>query len=361
MRLYILLGRFVDMLSDEPEQCIIRVVAWHALRAGAKMTGKTRYCTECGKDIGAGKFCPFCGAGRKGAPPEPLPPPVLSAPPGETVIKPAEKKNTVLWVVLAIVAVAVVAGAVVAAVMLTGSTVSITIKSPSNGSTVSGDPVKVKVTVSGKGVSKVDVFLDSEKRSTMDAEPFETELSAVGKGTHTLKAAAFDAGGAKVAEATTTFESQGAGKTGDEGNKGNDEQAAAYKANLSAKVSAAASLNGQITTMANRINSEINFNTRYVPAALADDIQALYTSALTLVADASTLTPPDKMKALQARFISLVEQLKVRADALRWGVQAVSSGSDYKSQFDRGGAAKASFDAAWPTFVNDCRSQGVQV
>jgi hypothetical protein len=219
----------------------------------------------------------------------------------------------------------------------------------------------VKVAVTGKGVSKVDVFLDTEKRSTMDSEPFETELAAVAKGSHVLKVAAFDAGGARVAEATSTFESKGAGKTGDEGNKGNDEQTAAYKANLSAKVSAAASLNSQITTMANRINSEVNFNTRYVPAALNSDVQALYTSALTLVADASTLTPPDSMKALQTRFTSLVEQLKVRADALLKGVQAVSSGGDYKSQFDRGGAAKSSFDAAWPSFVNDCKSQGVKV
>jgi hypothetical protein len=66
----------------------------------------------------------------------------------------------------------------------------------------------------------------------MDSEPFETELAAVGKGTHTLKAAPCDAGGAKVSQATSTFESQGAGKTGDEGDKGNDEQAAAYRCRL---------------------------------------------------------------------------------------------------------------------------------
>ena len=325
------------------------------------MTGKTRYCTECGKDIGAGKFCPFCGAGRKGAQAQPLPPPVLAAPAGGASIQPASKKNTLLWVALAVVAVAVVSGGVVATVLLTGGSASIAIKSPSNGSTVSGDPVKVKVTVSGSGISKVDVFLDSEKRSTMDSEPFETELAAVGKGTHTLKAAAYDAGGAKVAQATSTFESQGAGKTGDEGDKGNGEQAAAYKANLSAKVSTAASLNSQITAMANRINGEVNFGTRYVPAALAADVQSLYTSALTLVADASALSPPDGMKGLETRFTSLVEQLKVRADALLKGVQAVSSGGDYKSQFDHGGAAKTSFDAAWPSFVSECRSLGVQV
>jgi len=43
------------------------------------------------------------------------------------------------------------------------------------------------------------------------------------------------------------------------------------------------------------------------------------------------------------------------------GLQAVDSGGDYAAEFDRGAKAKASFDAAWPSFLAACRSKGVSI
>jgi len=43
------------------------------------------------------------------------------------------------------------------------------------------------------------------------------------------------------------------------------------------------------------------------------------------------------------------------------GLQAVISGGDYKASFDKGGAAKSSFDKAWPGFEAECKSFGVPI
>ncbi|MHB8894019.1 MAG: Ig-like domain-containing protein, partial [Candidatus Geothermincolia bacterium] len=165
-------------------------------------------CPVCGKDTGSKKFCPFCGAPMPVPPSPVLPPPVIQqgAVPVPT-IQPVKKNRTALLVTLAVVAVLVVAGAVVASVLLSGGGASLKIAAPADGSTVSGGSVKVKVEVSGTAaISRVDIFLDKEKRSTIDSSPYEAELAGVTAGIHDLEAVAFDGGGARLASATSTFE-----------------------------------------------------------------------------------------------------------------------------------------------------------
>lgn len=341
-------------------------------------------CPFCGKDTGDNKFCPHCGGvmPRPAAPPaldfvppaEETPPaqgtvPVLPAPVlgNAPVVRgagaPPEKKNYMLVVALAALALLVVAGVVVAVVLLSGGGgVTMSIKSPENGSTTTGGTVNVELEISEPSrVAKVEVFLDSEKRATIESSPFTTELVSLEKGNHEVKATAYDSSGAVLAEATSAFESEGGPDESDGGDKTDNGNAAQYKSALAQKVNQARLLDAQITDMANRINSQVNFNTRTVPAGLLADVRALDGSAGSLVAAADALRPPADMKDLQARFASLVSYLQVRADSLLKGLEAVTSDGDYKSAFDKGGAAKASFDKAWPGFVSDCKSRGVPI
>ena len=79
------------------------------------------------------------------------------------------------------------------------------------------------------------------------------------------------------------------------------------------------------------------------------------------VVQAKDLGNVEAQTAIKSQFETLVEYLRVRADALLKGLPKVTYGGDYKAEFDRGGAAKSSFDAAWPGFLNTCRGSGIRV
>ncbi|MHB8894018.1 MAG: hypothetical protein ACYC99_02420, partial [Candidatus Geothermincolia bacterium] len=151
------------------------------------------------------------------------------------------------------------------------------------------------------------------------------------------------------------------GKPKDGNDMGDLEKANAFKAAMATRVNEAKVLDVKITALANRINNEVNFTAHVVPAGVSAEAQSVYAQALTLVAGAAALDPTPELAAVQSQFKSLVEYLKVRADALQKGLRAVTSGGDYKAEFDRGGAAKSSFDAAWPGFLNTCRGAGISV
>jgi hypothetical protein len=350
------------------------------------MAKLSKTCPGCGKDAGTHRFCPFCGE-RVGEPPsgaagvtrEMAPiivppagaPPLVSAPrpvPVQTGVPQAAVpgKRTALIAVLIVLAVAVVAGTVLAVVLLTGEKTTLAIRSPANGATIDGDPLRVELTVSGSGnISQIDVYLDGAKRATLETAPYVARIESVDNGVHELKVSALDAGGKKLAEATSSFESEGAGGT--EGNDGTSDRSgedgatAQYRSALTAAVNQASLCDSEITGAANRINSEANFNTGYVPAVLSSDVQALNVKVATLIASAKSLSPGAADADIQGRFLSLCELLRVRADALRKGLFAIEAGGDYKAQFDRGGAAKTSFDKEWPGFLSTCRSRGMKV
>lgn len=338
-------------------------------------------CPFCGKDAGGNRFCPHCGGEMPsrpapGAPgpatpvqptvisPVPvLPEPVLSGPappPTGGIGATKRNRNLALPIALGVLALVAIAGVVITVVLVSGGGVTISIKSPADGSTTAGNAVTVELDVKGQSrVAKVDVFLDSKKRATIESAPFETDLLSLEKGEHTLKATAYDSGGAVLGEATSSFQSEGAAEGNDQTN--GDKGSAAYMSSLAAKINEASLLDARITTMANRINSEVNFNTRSVPAGLLADTRALVGSANTLADSAAALDPPADMKGIQAEFLVLLGYLQARADALLGGLQAVSSGGDYKASFDKGGAAKSSFDKAWPGFKAECKSFGVPI
>jgi hypothetical protein len=284
-------------------------------------------------------------------------PPVSGPPARGQAPGPSGKKRTGLIVALVVVAALVVAGVVVAVVLLTGSSASLSIESPANGSTVSGGTVGVRVIVSG-GVARVDVYLDSEKKKTMRAAPFTTELTSVADGVHEMEARAFDSSGAAAGEATSTFESKGA-RPPDGGEQG--DQSKAYKEKIAPLIKEASDINARIATLANRINTEVNFTTGTVPASLKSEAQAIYARILALASSSSALAAPAGMAGIQSQFDALVEYLRVRTDALMKGLAFVEVGGDYKSQFDIGGSAKTSFDKAWTPFLAACRQQGISI
>jgi hypothetical protein len=320
-------------------------------------------CPVCGRDIGEKNFCPFCGTARTVQPPAQLPPTVLPPPPGVAqAVAPEKKKRTLLWVVLAVIAVAVVAGVVVAVVLLSGDGVSVTITSPTNGSTVTGPTVVVTAVLSStSGVSRVDIYLDDEKRSTVYHAPYKAKLTGVSPGAHNLEFTAFDGSGFRLASARSTFEVKGGADKPKDGQDDDSGKSSAYKTAVASRIDEASALNSRISSLADRINSDVNFASGSVPSSLTADAQNLYAQALTLIAGASALDPPTDMADIQSQFKILVEYLKVRAEALQKGLRAITAGGDYKAEFDRGGAAKSSFDAAWPGFLNTCRGRGISI
>ncbi|GEM_PF-1628330 len=384
------------------------------------MADQETRCPACGEDTGDSKYCPFCGervfkeapgeqptasmpsiepvesstppetppppgfapppevaaphgstaAPDLAGPPRVAPPPVMKASPpvfkGPTQALPAEprkKKRTGLAVALILIAVLCIGGAVAAVFLLTGnSKTSLTIQSPSKGSTVDGNSVKVKLAVSGTGkVETVEVFVDSEKRATITSAPYQTTLGSVENGKHSLSASALDASGSVLARASGTFTSEGkTGKPPDGGPTGQD-QSAAFKNALASEINEATTLNDRIARDADLVNTEVNFTARVVPASLLAEVRALNASASSLTSTADTLSAPADMKDLELKFEILCGYLQVRPDALLKGLQAVDSGGDYAAEFDRGAKAKASFDAAWPSFLAACRSKGVSI
>jgi hypothetical protein len=325
----------------------------------------SRGCVACGKDTGDSKFCPFCGT-RVPDTATPIPEPVLRPAAPAPVPAPLPrgtspvpgKSRTGLLVALIVIAVLVIAGAVVAVVLLTGSSPSLTIKSPKNGSTVEGGTVKVAVSASG-GVSAVAVTLDGAKKKTMNAAPFTAEINSVPDGIHELEVTAYNQAGQKVGTAQSTFESKGAPKPPEGGDT--DRQLKAYKEAVAPLVKDTSDANASIANLANRINTEVNFSTGYVPQSLKDDAQNIYAKILALSSKVSALSAPATMGDIQSRLKSLVEYLRVRTDALMKGLAYVQTGTDYKSQFDVGGTAKANFDKAWPAFLSACRAQGIAI
>jgi hypothetical protein len=345
---------------------------------GADVVTEPGRCPFCGRDAAGRKFCPFCGGEmprratpplRDKAPTAPLVPApllpgqVLPGPvPGEAApllanATPPKKRNVALPVVLAVLALLVIGGAVLAVVLLSGGGgVSMSIKSPENGSNAPGNTVDVELEVTNASkVARVDIFLDRKKRATLEAAPYTTELVSLDKGAHELKATAYDSGGSVLAEATSAFESEGGSDT----TNGDDSKATAYKAALSPKIGEASSLDGRIEALANRINSEVNFNSRVVGGGLLSDVRALNADVNALAASAAELSPPADMKDIQSQFTTLVSYLQVRAGALLQGLTAVSAGGDHKAAFDNGGVAKTSFDKAWPPFLSACASKGI--
>jgi Bacterial Ig domain len=289
------------------------------------------------------------------------PPPVFTGPIVEQPAGP-RKKRTGLAIVLILVAVLCIGGAVVAVILLTGGKASMAITSPSAGSTVDGNSVKVRISLSGAGgVDKVEVFVDSEKRATIKVAPYQVTLESVDNGKHVLEASAVDANGSVLARASGTFTSHGKTDKPPDGGQTGDEGSTVYKAALASKINQASGLNARIARDADRVNTEVNFNARVMPAPLLAEIKSLNASAGSLAATANSPAPPADMKDLQSQFATLSEYLRVRADALLKGLQAVDSGGDYTAEFNRGAAAKASFDAAWPSFLTTCRSLGVPI
>lgn len=370
MRLYLDDGRFVYTLDLQPSLSFL--CAWPAdIMTG--MADVSVRCEACGKETGGKKFCPYCGAPSTTETPETpkaptppgrgevSPPTDLEGPP--LLAPPRPAKRTGLVVAILVVALLCAGGVVAAVLFLVGGGASITIQSPSSGSSVDGNSVTVKLAVSGADkVAIVDVFLDSKKRATVNSAPYQVKLSSIENGKHTLEATASDANGAVLAKASATFTSNGKiEKPNDGGTQSGQDKSKEYKTALASKINEASALNDRITKDAERVNTEVNFNARIVPTPLMAELRALTTSANSLVSSVAALAPTDDIKDVQSQFATLCDYLRVRAGALLNGAEAVENGGDYTSEFSAGGQAKTSFDAAWPQFLTTCKSRGVPV
>lgn len=262
------------------------------------------------------------------------------------------KSRTVMWGVIGGAGALVIIGVVLGVVLLAGGGVSLKILSPKTGETLSSADVRVELDVKKSDkVARVDLYLDGTKQKTLEGQAASADLRAGSAGTHELKATAYGDNGALLAEASSSFKTA-PGSTGQTGD---------FKADLTARINEAGSLNGRIAQYASRINSEVNFNAFAVPPGLTSEVQNLYNAVQGLAASTRGLSAPAEMTDLQSQLLQFCEYLRVRADALVRGLQAVGAGGNYKAEFDRGGAAKSSFDTGWPAFLSNARSRGIGV
>ena len=333
-------------------------------------------CPSCGKDACNRKFCPFCGAKleRREQPTEPLaqgPPPgpvapagpaaMQQAPPPGAPAKPA-KRNATLWAVIASVfVVAVVTGVVLAVVLTGGKQVLVKITSPGPGEEVSAKDVRAEATVSeGGNVGRVGFYVDGLLQESVTSAPYEARVPSGDKGTHQLKAAAYDANGKLLADATVTFETTresgtDEGTTGDEGTK-NTEQA--YKDAVFSSSGESRSLDLQIKSAADKINSQISHG---ISSSLLSEVQGVYNKTVALQEKVRALDAPRDMLSIQAQLLELCGYLETRADALVKGCEAANASRSYTADFNRGAVAKTQYDAAWPKFVSACQAKGITV
>lgn len=328
----------------------------------AKATAKNpseRYATAASmkSDVESGKAPPLASSAvshdgtilRSG----PVAMPVLA--PGAVLAgaSPKEAKNrTVMWGVIGGAGALVIIGVVLGVLLLIGGGVSLKILSPKTGESLSSANVRVELDVKNSDeVARIDLYLDGTKQKTLEGQAASADLQAGRAGTHELKATAYDDNGAVLAEASSSFKTT-SGSTGGPGD---------FKADFAARVNDANNLNNQIASYATRINNEVNFNAFSVPPGLMSEVQNLYNTVQGLATSTQGLSAPADMTDLQSQLLQFSEYLRVRADAMVRGLQAVGSGGNYKAEFDRGGAAKSSFDTGWPAFLSNARSRGIGI
>jgi hypothetical protein len=144
----------------------------------------------------------------------------------------------------------------VAVIFLTSGKASMAITSPSTGSRIDGNSVKVRISLSGPGgVDKVEVFVDSEKRATIKAAPYQVTLESVDNGRHVLEASAVDANGSVLARASGTFTSRGKTDEPPDGGQTGDEESKVHKAALASKINLISASSGAATTRALKLTS----------------------------------------------------------------------------------------------------------
>lgn len=279
--------------------------------------------------------------------------------------QPHSKKRgsqTVLWGLVAVLAAAIVATAIVVPIVLSGGgRVVVRINRPVDGEELSSQRVDVRVEVTNPGkVSRVGIYVDGVMQDSLEAPPFEARVSTEDNGQHELKAAAYDSNGKLLAEDRHGFEKKGTQNEDDgEQDGGRTGDAGGFKVAVSSCVSEAKLLDARIKTAAQRINDELGSGR--VSAALLTDVQAICNKCVTLSDAAADLKPPADMKGIQSDLSILVGYLGTRADALVKGCALVNSKGGYMAEFDRGAAAKKSFDAGWQPFLDRCRSLGIKV
>jgi len=131
---------------------------------------------------------------------------------------PAEthKKKKGLWIGIGAGALAVIIVAVVVVVVLmTSGKVSLTIEEPSSGQSVSASTMHIKVKVSDPGaVDKVEVYVDNQKKGTLDSPSFKGDVEAGAGGPHDLRVSAYK-GESQVGDSkTVSYEMKAGPDTG---------------------------------------------------------------------------------------------------------------------------------------------------
>ena len=122
-----------------------------------------------------------------------------------------KKKRTALIVGLFAVAVLVVAAVVLVLVfvILPGSSVKVSIKSPASDSTVKDATIKVVFDVKNpEKATTIAVFLDQRKQKDLDPKTTEVDIPNTTTGAHTITLTAYDRQGVALSTATTKYDSQ---------------------------------------------------------------------------------------------------------------------------------------------------------
>ena len=274
--------------------------------------------------------------------------PVAVVPSLQTYPVASKKKGLILGISGG--ALALIAIGVVVFLLVSGRGVALKIKSPKAGDAISTPNMEVSLDVNNPGkVGKVELYLDGQKQGTIDKAPFKTEITSGGAGKHELKASAYGVDGALLAEVTESFETaEGAASSGGD-----------YKSEAAHYISTASATDEQIKGYAARINGELSYG--YVSAGLLTEAQDLYNRTCALQGGVQGLSPPAEFQDIHSQFLQYCEYLRIRADALVKGCEVFNYRGNHLAEFQRGAAAKNSFEAGWLSFVNNCRARGIPV
>ena len=139
--------------------------------------------------------------------------PVSAVAPTPAEVPFLKKRRTLLIAGTAAGALLAAGVAVLLVFLLSGKGVSLKIKSPASGETVSGPTLEVSLEVANPDkVGKVELYIDNTLQKTIESAPFTAQIDSPGSGEHELRVSAYDKGGAELASASRNFTSGEAGE-----------------------------------------------------------------------------------------------------------------------------------------------------
>jgi len=279
--------------------------------------------------------------------------PVSAYTPAPAAAAPTAKKKTA--VILGVASGAAVLAAVIVVVvvfLLGGGKVSLTITNPKGKSVT--NPVTVRVDVKNPArVARLEISVDNHVEKVIESAPYEVQVET-GSGNHTILVTAYGKNNATLASASSNVSVGGGG-----GGGGTTD----YVADLPAKINQASAINDQITGYANRINSELDLGGS-LSTGLMNELRDLFSRTTAMSQSVRNTQVPSEYQDIHTQFVQLCDYIQVRANALVRGSESYNSTGAYgnfKTEYNRGAAAKASFFSAWPGFLSTCRARGISI